>query len=164
MEVILFMFVRSLRGSNFDLFLRSLEDMLPWLKTLDHIHYVRWLPIFLHDMKNLPTQVLKQFLEGHFTIKKTNRNFSAIGIDQAHEQNNKIVKTDGGAIGILDDENALLEWAISGPYISEMLKSSLNKITDCNNFVDHHEDTNIFEQKFRQHRKLLIESFQVEHN
>ena len=47
-------------------------------------------------------------VKGHFTIKKTERIFSAIGIDQAHKQNNKSMKIDGGAIGILDNEQALL--------------------------------------------------------
>ena len=36
-------------------------------------------------------------------------------IDQAHEQNNKLVKIDGGAIGILENQNALLKWAVAGP-------------------------------------------------
>ena len=33
-----------------------------------------------------------------------------MGIDQAHEQNNKILKTDGEVIGILDNPTALLKW------------------------------------------------------
>ena len=44
-----------------------------------------------------------------------------MGIDQAHEQNFRAVKVDGGAIGIMDNESALLEWALSGPYIAEMV-------------------------------------------
>ena len=46
---------------------------------------------------------------------------SAISIDQAHEQNNKVVKTD--AIAILNDEDTLLEWEISGPSLSEIIKT-----------------------------------------
>ena len=47
--------------------------------------------------------------------------FSNMGANQAHEQNNKVVKADGGAISIFDSESALLEWAISGPQIFEIL-------------------------------------------
>ena len=59
-----------------------------------------------------------------FTVKKTSHAFSAIGIDQAHEQNNKAVKVDSGAIDIMDNESALLEWALSGPYVAKMICES----------------------------------------
>ena len=34
--------------------------------------------------------------------------FSNMGADQAHKQNNKVIKADVGAIGILDNKSALL--------------------------------------------------------
>ena len=43
-------------------------------------------------------------LKGYFTVKKSKRKVSNIGIDQAHEQNNKLIKIDGGAIGLFDNE------------------------------------------------------------
>ena len=109
LEILLFSFVRSLRQSDLSLFTVSFEAMLPWLAALDHSYYLRWGCIFLCDMQRLPASVTDEFVKGHFTIKKTERVFSAIGIDQAHEQNNKSVKRDGRAIGILDNEQALLE-------------------------------------------------------
>ena len=54
-------------------------------------------------MKKLPVEVWLQFLEIDSTIKKTKWSFSEIGIDQAHNQNRNIVKTDGRAIWIVDD-------------------------------------------------------------
>ena len=67
-----------------------------------------------------------------------------MGIDQAYEKNNKILKTDGGVIRILDNPTALLKWAICGPVISEILKEeedgSLPEL--------HHEDTAGFEKDF----------------
>ena len=63
-----------------------------------------------------------------------------MGTDQAHEQNNKVIKADGGAIGILDNESALLEWGTSGRQISEMLSElSKNSDDDENNVQYHHE-------------------------
>ena len=73
-------------------------------------------------MKHLPVEIFEEFTRGNFTVKKSNRTFSSIGIDQAHEQNNKVVKVDGGAIDILDDVRALLGWAIAGPVISEIVR------------------------------------------
>ena len=42
LETLLFMFVRSLRESNFDLFIPCLEEMLPWMCALDHTNYARF--------------------------------------------------------------------------------------------------------------------------
>ena len=43
LEILLFMFIRSLRDSNFDLFIRCFEEMLPWMAALDHSNYHGWL-------------------------------------------------------------------------------------------------------------------------
>ena len=83
--------------------------MMTWFAALDHVQYFRWMSVFLKDLDNLPTSLLNEFVRGNFTVNKTVRVFSGMGIDQAHEQNNKCVKIDGGAIGILDNERALLE-------------------------------------------------------
>ena len=40
--------------------------------------------------------IYREFSAGHFTVQKTKRVFSAIPIDQAHEQTNTRVKGDGG--------------------------------------------------------------------
>ena len=72
-------------------------------------------------MKRLPDSIKELFHQGNFTVKKTSRVFSVMGIDQAYEQNYKAVKVDDGAIGIMNSESALLEWALPGPYIAEMV-------------------------------------------
>ena len=77
-----------------------------------------------------------------------------MGIDQAHEQNNKIFKTDGGVIGILVNPTVLLKWAICGPVISEILKEE----EDVNLPELHHEDTVSFEQDFWTDRDSVIAS------
>ena len=51
LEVLLFMFIRSLRERDFPLFVTSLENIVPWMFSLNHIHYARWLPVFLEDLK-----------------------------------------------------------------------------------------------------------------
>ena len=79
--------------------------MRPWLASLDHIHYFRWLSVFLNDLDSLPQK--KEVFEAlckNFTIKRSTKKFSSIGIDQAHKQNNKIVKTDGEVVGMFESE------------------------------------------------------------
>ena len=36
-----------------------------------------------------------------------------MGMDQAYEQNNKLVKIGGGVIGILENDNAMLKWTVA---------------------------------------------------
>ena len=79
----------------------------------------------LADLKQLPENksLFHEFCKGNFIVKKSNRVFSNMGFDQAHEQINKIVKADGGTIGILDNEATLVKWAVSGPQISDISRN-----------------------------------------
>ena len=99
-------FVRFLRSKNFKLFAESLEEMLPFFFVLDHLNHARWLYVHLKDLKPLsstnPT-IYAAFLERNFVATKTLRNFSSIAIDHVHEQNNKLVKKDGGAFGMTEN-------------------------------------------------------------
>ena len=51
--------------------------------------------------------VYHQFKNGHFSVQMTKNVFSAISIDQCHEQMNKLVKGRGGAVGLTEDSQAL---------------------------------------------------------
>ena len=46
-----------------------------------------------------------------------------MGEDQAHEQHNKVIKEDGGCVGLFAITHAILEWAISSPFIIELLNN-----------------------------------------
>ena len=103
LELLLLVFIRSLRQANFKLYIDTLHKMLPWFFALNHTNYARWLPVHLRDMSALQQTapgVFLQFEKGLFTVHKSPRRFSAIAIDQAHEQNNGVVKGDGGAVGL----------------------------------------------------------------
>ena len=77
----------------------------------------------------------------------TKRPFSAIAIDHTHEQNNKIVKGDGGAVGLLQNPRALLRWMVAGPELARVIEEfEINCLNRCSGNIDtsnlkHHEDT-----------------------
>ena len=48
-------------------------------------------------------------MEGGFVVNKSGNPFSCKAEDQTNKQNNKRIKGDGGAFGILDSEEALLK-------------------------------------------------------
>ena len=104
LELLIFVHVRSLRNSNFALNVTTLTALAPLFLTLGHIHYSRWVPIHIRDMMTLQERhpnIESQFAQGGFVVHKTKRPFSATAIDHAHEQNNKVMKADGGAVGLI---------------------------------------------------------------
>ena len=60
-------------------------------------------------------------MKGHFTVKKTSHEFSNLAIDQAHDQNNAVVKDDGGAVGLTECPTALQRWMVSGPEMARVI-------------------------------------------
>lgn len=50
LEITLLLFIRSLREGNFQLYMESLTQIVPWMFALDHTHYSRWLPVHIRDM------------------------------------------------------------------------------------------------------------------
>ena len=47
LEIVLFMFVRILRKANLEVFITCLKAFHPWMFALDHVHYARWLLVYL---------------------------------------------------------------------------------------------------------------------
>ena len=69
--------------------------------------------------KEIPA-VATELKTGNFVVNKTNPAFFSLPNDE-HEQNNKIVKGDRGAIGLTDSSTQLLHWMVSGPEISRII-------------------------------------------
>ena len=77
-------------------------------------------------LKYDPPLIAKEFSAGKFVVTKTERKFSGLALDHAHEQNNDIVKNNGGAVGLTGNPGALRRWAVAGPEMARL----------CNNFED----------------------------
>ena len=75
-------------------------------------------------MSNESNTLLQQFNKGYFIVNKTDHPFSSISVDQVHKQNNKVVKVDGGTIGILENKKAFLKLTIVGLIISDLLNQA----------------------------------------
>ncbi len=82
----------------------------------DHTHYAHWLPVHIHDLENLPQSIVKEFQDhGHWVVSKNTNHLSAMPIDQAHEQNNMMVNSCSGVVGLTENTAAFREWRIAGP-------------------------------------------------
>ena len=61
-----------------------------------------------------------EFHSGKFVVHKSHRNFSAMAIDQAHEQVNAIINGDGVAFGVTGDPSVLRRWIVVAPGVSRL--------------------------------------------
>ena len=91
---------------NFPLYVEALEAIVGFFFAFDHYHYVRWVPVHIHDMSSLPTSIKEEF-KSKWVVSKTCNRFSSIPIDQIHEQENAKVKGKGGVIGLNRKTNSL---------------------------------------------------------
>ena len=124
LELSTLIYVRSLREADFSMYLDALTELVPWFFALDPTNYARLVLVHLRDMAELANKhpdVFTEFSNGHFTGQKTKRMFSAIPLDQAHEQNDAYVKGDGGAIGLTDNATALRRWMVARPQIARVI-------------------------------------------
>ncbi len=138
-EILVLVFIRTHQTKNFSLYIESLETLVPWFFALDRINYARWIPIHIRDMKSLPLSI--EEFENCWVIQKTKNRFSCMPIDQAHEQNNKLVKGSGGAVGLTKNPSAFRRWMMAGPEQPRLLQEFESQFMDNanHNFLQHEE-------------------------
>lgn len=164
LQLTVLVFVRSIRTGNFQLYVQSLTELVHWFFALDHFNYSRWISVHLRDMvtlSHLHPQIHAEFLKGHFTVQKTVHSFSKIAIDQAHEQNNAVVKDDGGAVGLTESPAALQRWMVSGPEMARLINDFETSINRAQTSIDfrHHEQRAGVQKAFIRDVKALKASF-----
>ena len=96
---------------------------------------------------------------GHWVIQKTTNRFSATAIDQAHEQNNELVKGSGGAIGLTENPSAFRKWMVAGPEQARLLKEFEREfITEGSSKQSHHEEGFSTQKIFKEQVKNLVDT------
>ena len=160
MEILGLIFVRAHREQDFPLYVESLKALVPCFFALDHQNYSRWISVHIRDMESLPTSIYQEFKEhGHWVVKKPANRFSSMPIDQAHEQNNELVKGSGGAVGLTENPSAFRKWMIAGPEQARLLKEFEREfITEGINEYHHHEEGFCTQKTFREQTLSLVET------
>ena len=108
LEMLVLIFGRSHWERNFDLYIEIVGNFV-----LDH-NNARWVPPYIRDMKKIP-QSIQNNIKHFWVFPKTSKRFSAMPLDQAHDQNNAMLKDSGEAIGLTENPAALKRWMVSGP-------------------------------------------------
>ena len=127
LQILILMFIRSESERVFTLYVQVLKSIVKYIFVFNHYNYARWLTIHVDDLMKLELvcpNVYKEFCSGNFVVQKTINPFSAIAVDQAHEQNNAVIKGVGGAVGLLskDMDSALGHWEVAGPEVCRLLE------------------------------------------
>ncbi|KAE8741792.1 hypothetical protein FOCC_FOCC012681 [Frankliniella occidentalis] len=164
LELLLLSFVGSLRSSTYDRYLSSIKQMLPHFFSWDKINYARWLTVHLKDLLELPhtaPDVHSAFTKGFFSLAKTREPFTRMSPDQVHEQNNKLVKGQGGAIGLTEDRQSLMRWMLAGPEVQKLVNEfSPTKINAATEGLEtRHDQYSAIQTAFRKKVIALIECF-----
>ena len=163
-ETLVLIFIRAHREKNFPLHVEVLDQLMPLFFALDHVNYSRWMSVHIRDMKSLPEPIKKEFKqESHFVLSKSPNKFSSIPFDQAHEQENKIVKGSGGAVGLTENPSAFRKWMLSGPEMGRILQEFEAEYTHMEAEISdqmhlHHEQNVATQRTFRKHVSKMSEA------
>ena len=164
LELLMLQFIRSLREGNFNLYLDSLNQLAPWFFALDRVHYARWLPVHIRDMNVLNSthpSIHSEFQKGNFVVQRSIHQFSCMAMDQSHEQLNKSIKGEGGAVGLTEDPGALRRWMIGGPELSRLVTEFEDALCDVSDSSSkHHEQVPHIQMTFAKDVKSLVVTFE----
>ena len=160
MELVIFLLIWSFREANFSLYCEVLSELIPYFFANNNTNYARWLSIHLRDMLSLDKkhpELAQEFRRGNFVDTKTRRNFSALALDQAHEQPNAIITADGGAIGLTENPSALRRWMVAGPEVSHLVSLYETEVQtkEAQEQTVHHEQTLQAQKTFLERVKKL---------
>ena len=100
------------------MYIDTLNQLVPWLFALDHVHYACWLPVHIRDMmvpRTMHPSIHDEFQNGNFVVQRSTHTFSRMALDQSHEQSNRCIKGEGGVVGLTDYPAALRRWMLAGP-------------------------------------------------
>ncbi len=92
-------------------------------------------------MESLPDSIAEE-LKKCWVLQKTQNCFSCMPLDQAHEQNNTLVKDSGVAVGLTENPIAFRRWMVGGSEQARLLKEferQLSGYTDEEGNLPHHE-------------------------
>ena len=84
LEILLNMVIKSQQSGKFAMYVKYLNEMILWFFALDHVHYVRWLPIHAKDLMSIDSQhpqIFEKFLQRHFIVLRSHNRFSRMALD-----------------------------------------------------------------------------------
>lgn len=101
----------------------------------------------------------KEELQRCWVLQKTRH---SMPIDQGHQQNNKLVKGSGGAVGLTENPVAFKRWMVAGPEQSRLLTEFASQFMDSEEVdYEQHEQGLASQELFQKHASSLHETMSI---
>ena len=135
------------------------------MEAFDRRHYKKWLPVHVRDMINLKRdhpEIYKEFKAGKFVGQLSNREFSAMSLDQIHEHLNKDIKEVYGIFRDTTKQEFFNILRVAGPEVCRILNDMEQVIQHVNstNVTLHREDNDHERKMFNKDVKELKNCFE----
>ena len=159
LEKLILIVIKAYRQNEFNLYVETLERVVGFLFSLNHYNYARWISIHIRDMKSLSKHIRDDFKK-QWAVNKTKHRFSALSIDNVHEQLNAKVKGKGEIIGLTDKPYALQRWLISGPemaHVVEEFELQYMSPEEDKSILHHHAEGHEEQNNYRQQVQKLVD-------
>jgi len=147
------------------MYVKSLKTLCPWFFALNHHLYARWASVHIRDIEILEdsgSELVEEFARGNFVVTKSQNRFSAIAMDQNHEQCNATLKGRGGTLGLFQKDEALRRWLVTRPKLLELTRDFHEEVGISNDKLSwlHHEEGKSFQDRFREELDCLVQAFE----
>ena len=118
---------------------------------------IHWFDLYSNETKF--SDVYNFLLKGNFSFQKSHWEFSRLGLDQIHKQNNKLIKGCGGASDLLNkvDDSALIYCETCSPEIARV-------ILEFEDYLDRNEILVESSNKLSESRQPFYERFSSDVN
>ncbi|MES9884823.1 MAG: hypothetical protein ABW185_28590 [Sedimenticola sp.] len=120
-------FHRSVKDSQFFLYLASLEELATYFFAYNRLDYAQHILEFTaraYDTRTADPELWLRLCAGEFVFSNNNVPFTSIGLDQAQEHQNKMLKGDGGLNGITNKPATLLKFCLAAPELAHIAKQT----------------------------------------
>ena len=117
---------------------------------MDRIKYRRLWTVYISNMYAIreTDPEIWTFLKEEFSVQKSLIPFTAIGADHAGEQVNKVLKVEGGIIGISNNTNARLKFFLTAPLLADLANEmETQMLTVKKERTKHHEAGKAFAKR-----------------
>ena len=135
-------FIYASRAQNWNLHLESCKKLAMDFHSTNRIKYMRMLPYYIgsvYDLQFSDHFTWNSLESGKFSVVKNKLPFVAIGVDHAGEQENKLLKLEGGLTGIANNENDPNRFLLTAPILRQFCDDFylLNNLTIISNQEKH---------------------------
>ena len=112
----------------------------------------------MSGLSSIHPSVYNEFQNCNFVVQRSTHRFSCMALDQSHEQLNKWIKGEGGAVGLTEDPAALRRWMLAGPEVSRIIAEYEDALCDEDEHsaTKHHEEAPYFQSIFTKDVKSFV--------